>query len=207
MSQPKWGWRGSYMSHLWRSDILGTGCSPRLCTHLWLSFWTTRSRCTVPQPWAALKERSGARKDRNSSWQKRKGHVTFGGERPTAQREVLAINSPVSFPPSKSLTVVLASEVLCHYRRFSERLYFCLQCGRPGFDPWVRKIPWRRKWQPTPVFLPGESHGRRSLMGYSPRVTKSRTRLSDFTHFHSLSLYLFCLRFSELSESKNWGST
>ena len=30
------------------------------------------------------------------------------------------------------------------------------QCGRPGFDPWVRKIPWRRKWQPTPVFLPGD---------------------------------------------------
>ena len=33
----------------------------------------------------------------------------------------------------------------------------CLQCGRPGFDPWVGKIPWRRAWQPTPVFLPGES--------------------------------------------------
>ena len=48
----------------------------------------------------------------------------------------------------------------------------CLQCGRPGFDPWVRKIPWRRKWQPTPVFLPGESHGRRSLVGYSPRGRK-----------------------------------
>ena len=32
----------------------------------------------------------------------------------------------------------------------------CLQCGRPGFDPWVGKIPWRRAWQPTPVFLLGE---------------------------------------------------
>ena len=41
----------------------------------------------------------------------------------------------------------------------------CLQCGRPGFDPWVRKIPWRREWLPTPVFLPGESHGWRSLVG------------------------------------------
>ena len=39
---------------------------------------------------------------------------------------------------------------------------------RPGFNPWVRKIPWRREWQPTPVFLPGESHGQRSLVGYSP---------------------------------------
>ena len=38
----------------------------------------------------------------------------------------------------------------------------------PGFNPWVRKIPWRRKWQPTPVFLPGKSHGQRSLVGYHP---------------------------------------
>ena len=40
--------------------------------------------------------------------------------------------------------------------------------GRPGFDPWVEKIPWRRAWQTTPVFLPGETHGQRSLVGYSP---------------------------------------
>ena len=44
----------------------------------------------------------------------------------------------------------------------------CLQCRRPRFDPWVMKIPWRRKWQPTLVFLPGKFHGQRSLMGYSP---------------------------------------
>ena len=36
------------------------------------------------------------------------------------------------------------------------------------FNPWVKKIRWRRLWQPTPVFLPGESHGQRSLAGYSP---------------------------------------
>ena len=36
-----------------------------------------------------------------------------------------------------------------------------------GFDPWVRKIPWRRKWQPIPIFLLGKSHGQRSLAGYS----------------------------------------
>jgi len=35
-------------------------------------------------------------------------------------------------------------------------------------DPWVRKIPWRRAWQQTPVFLPGESNGERNLAGYSP---------------------------------------
>ena len=39
---------------------------------------------------------------------------------------------------------------------------------RLGFDPWVRKIPWRRKWQPTLIFLPGKSHEKRSLVGYSP---------------------------------------
>ena len=39
---------------------------------------------------------------------------------------------------------------------------------RLGFDPWVRKLPWRRKWHPTPVFLPGKSQGQRSLAGYSP---------------------------------------
>ena len=44
----------------------------------------------------------------------------------------------------------------------------CLPCGRLRFDPWVGKIPWRRKWQPTPVLLPGKFHGRRSMVGYSP---------------------------------------
>ena len=39
---------------------------------------------------------------------------------------------------------------------------------RHGFDPWVRKIPWSRKWQSTPVFLLGESHGQRTLADYSP---------------------------------------
>ena len=42
-----------------------------------------------------------------------------------------------------------------------------LQCGRPRLDPWVRKIPWRRKWQLTPVFLPGKSHGQICLVGCS----------------------------------------
>ena len=41
-------------------------------------------------------------------------------------------------------------------------------CRIHGFDPWVRKIPWRSKWQPTPVFLPGKPNGQRSLVGLSP---------------------------------------
>ena len=64
-----------------------------------------------------------------------------------------------------------------------------LQCGRPGFHPWVRKIPWRRKWQSTPVLLPGKSHGQRSLVGYSPWGHKESghnwaTSLSLFTFLH-----------------------
>ena len=43
-----------------------------------------------------------------------------------------------------------------------------LQCRRPGFDPWVGKIPWRRKWQPTPVLLPREFHVQRRLVDCSP---------------------------------------
>ena len=42
------------------------------------------------------------------------------------------------------------------------------QCRSPRFDPWVGKIIWRKEWQPIPVFLPGEFHGQRSLMGHSP---------------------------------------
>ena len=45
---------------------------------------------------------------------------------------------------------------------------FAYNAGRTEFNPWVRKILWRRNWQPTPVFLPGKSRGQRSLKGYSP---------------------------------------
>ena len=49
-----------------------------------------------------------------------------------------------------------------------ETAYNAGATGHPGFDPWVRKIPWRRAWQFIPVFLPGESRGERNLLGYSP---------------------------------------
>ena len=52
---------------------------------------------------------------------------------------------------------------------------------RHGFNPWVGKIPWRRAWQPTPAFLSGESHGQRSLVGYSPRVANSQTQLKKLS--------------------------
>ena len=55
----------------------------------------------------------------------------------------------------------------------------CLRCKRNKFDPWVGKIPWRRKWQSTPVFLPGKPHGQRKLVCYYLWVPKSQTQLSD----------------------------
>ena len=63
-----------------------------------------------------------------------------------------------------------------------------LQCRRPGFNAWVGKMPWRREWQPTPVFLPGKSHRQRSLMGYSPWGHKELDTMSDF---HSLTYFYY----------------
>ena len=53
----------------------------------------------------------------------------------------------------------------------------CRRHKRCWFDPWVRKTPWRRAWRPTPVFMPGECYGQKSLAGYSPRGFKE----SDMT--------------------------
>ena len=58
----------------------------------------------------------------------------------------------------------------------------CLQSGRPGFDPWDGKIPWRRKWQPTPVLLPGKSHGQRSLVDYTT-ITIQKFKMPSWVHF------------------------
>ena len=90
-----------------------------------------------------------------------------------------------------------------------ESAFQCRSCRRHGFDPWVREVPWRRKWQPTPVFLQGKSHGQRSLAGYSPWVhkeywvteilgywvtgywvTEHSTMLSSFFFFKSLFIVL-----------------
>ena len=60
----------------------------------------------------------------------------------------------------------------------------CLQCRRPGFKSWVGKIPWRRKWLPTPVFLHGEFHGQRSLVGNSPWGRKESDTTERLSHCH-----------------------
>ena len=63
------------------------------------------------------------------------------------------------------------------------------------FDLWVGKIPWRKKWLPTPVFLPGEFHGQRNLVGYSPWCCKE----SDMTEQLTLSLPFHKLEVEKMS--------
>ena len=65
------------------------------------------------------------------------------------------------------------------------------QCRRPGFNPWVGKICRRRKWQPTPVVLPGESQGQGSLMGCRLWVAQSRTRLKRLSSSNSSCPHVF----------------
>ena len=72
--------------------------------------------------------------------------------------------------------------VACQWRRHRRR----------GFDPWVRNIPWRRKLQPTPVFLPGESHGQRSLVRYGPWGCK-QLDTTEHTCTHILQILFFAL--------------
>ena len=73
----------------------------------------------------------------------------------------------------------------------------CLQCRRPGFSPWVRKIPWRKELSPTLVFLPGEFHGQRSLAGCSSWDRKESDMTERLRHTHTnthlavILIYLF----------------
>ena len=60
----------------------------------------------------------------------------------------------------------------------------CLYCRKPGFDHWVRKISWRRKWQLTPVFLSGEPHGQRRMVGYSAWGLRVRDGWRTKSFFH-----------------------
>ena len=79
------------------------------------------------------------------------------------------------------------------YTYGSDRKESACQCKRPRFNPWVGNFLWRRKWQPTPVFLPGKSHGHRSLAGYSPGGGKESDVTKQLTHslFPAHSLFFF----------------
>ena len=85
-------------------------------------------------------------------------------------------------PPGSSVHGIFQARVLeWGFKVFWVGKESACNAGDPGFDPWVGTIPWRRAWQPAPVFLPGESHGQRSLAGYSPwgrRASDMTERLS-----------------------------
>ena len=70
-----------------------------------------------------------------------------------------------------------------------------LMAQMAGFDPLVGKIPWRRKWQPVPVLLPGKSHWWRNLVGYSPWSCKE---LDTTERLHYLSIYLYTIEGASL---------
>ena len=60
--------------------------------------------------------------------------------------------------------------------------------GDTGFHPWVGKIPWRRKWPPTPVFLPEEFHGQRNLVGYSSWGHKESDRTLSLNNINNMAI-------------------
>ena len=67
----------------------------------------------------------------------------------------------------------------------------CRRHRRRGLDPWVRKIPWRRKWQLTQAFLPGKPHGQRILAGYNPRGHKELDMTKQvYTHMCFIYTYI-----------------
>ena len=80
----------------------------------------------------------------------------------------------------------------------------CLQCRRPGFNPWVGKAHGRREWLPTPIFLAGESHGQRSLVGYSPWGCEELDMTVQLTHTQSLESRLLTCP-TGLSIQIKWG--
>ena len=91
---------------------------------------------------------------------------------PTLQADAL-----LSVPPEKYVKITRFDQAVRSFRMALVVKNLPANAGnvKGGLSLWVGKIPRRRAWQPTPVFLPGESHGQRSLAGYSHRVTKSRT--------------------------------
>ena len=110
------------------------------------------------------------------------------------KRYILYINVKISAFTAIQLSdlVFLCHVVLCRdFPGGSDGKGICLRCRRLMFSPWAGKIPWRRDWHPTLVLLPGESQGRRSLVGYSPWGRKE----SDTTEWLKTAHDFLCLQF------------
>ena len=83
---------------------------------------------------------------------------------------------------------------------FAAHWWICLQFRRPGFNPWLGKIPWRREWLSTPVFWPGEFHGLYSPWGCKESDTTERVSLSVFHNWTRLSNVALILWYKALSD-------
>ena len=92
--------------------------------------------------------------------------------------------SHINKDTGRCLTLILLSRWL----RDKQSICQCRRLRRCRFDSWAGKIPWRREWQPTPVFSPRKFHGQRSLGGSSPWVAKSWTWMSDWAHTQRITL-------------------
>ena len=119
------------------------------------------------------------------------------------------------------MSVIFILAVLMGMQWYLLRVFFCISVWafqvvlvvknlparrrkRHGFDPWAEKIPWRRAWQPTQVFLPGESHKQRSLVGYSPQSHKESdtTKVTQHSTVTVLAFYCCCNKFPPLQQLK-----
>ena len=83
------------------------------------------------------------------------------------------VTALITLLPSKRCMVsqilwFMTKDRLPRWLRGKESPWQCRRCKRCGFDLWIRKLPWSKKWQPTVVFLPGKFHGQSRLVGYSP---------------------------------------
>ena len=106
-------------------------------------------------------------------------------------------NLKIMLDKRDSMSFYLWACIMCTVTRIKELSWWlsgkesACQCRRYGFDPWVGKTPWRKKWQPTPIFLPGKLHGQRALVGYSPwgheRVRHDLTTNCHHHHQHVLT--------------------
>ena len=146
----------------------------------WLDGITNSKDRRLGKPWETVKYREvwratahGFAKSwtRLSDWTTTKGDKSFCTEK--LSKDLQKSFAEVDFPGS--------SDSKAYF--FVCLQIVCLQCGRPRFNPWVGKIFWRRKWQPTAVFLPGKSHGWRSLISYSPWGRKE-SDTTKWLHFH-----------------------
>ena len=133
-----------------------------------LNHWTTKE-----VPWTRF-QRCGHTASRYDAegWTRELGRIPGKArtleQHSRQQKNKTRNNQALRVPITKDYACVRASLV-------AQLVKNRLQCRRPGFNPWVGKIPWKREWLPTPVFLPGEFHGQRSLVGYSPWGHKEAT--------------------------------